>query len=50
MTRGVVVLLVSIAVWLVSLGMVSAKPRGDAVLPHDDLHSAPPPAAILDTR
>ena len=48
MTRGVVVLLVSIAAWLVSLGMVSAKPRGDALLPHDALHGTPPHAAIPD--
>lgn len=42
MKRGVAVLLVSIAVWLVSLGMVNAKPRGDATLPDEaPAHAAP---------
>jgi hypothetical protein len=50
MTRGVVVLLVSIAAWLVSLGMVSAKPRSDAVLPHDARDGAPTHPATLDPR
>ena len=31
MKRGVAVLLISIATWLVSLGMVNAKPRGDTI-------------------
>jgi len=39
MKRGVAVLLISIAVWLVSLGMVNAKPRGDATQP--SAHAAP---------
>jgi hypothetical protein len=50
MTRGVTVLLVSIAAWLVSLGIVSAKPRGDAVSPHDASHGARPHVAASDTR
>ena len=39
MKRGVAVLLISIAAWLVSLGMVNAKPRGDAMQP--SAHAAP---------
>ncbi len=35
MKRGVAVLLISIATWLVSLGMVNAKPRGDTTPPDD---------------
>lgn len=34
MKRGVAVLLISIAVWLVSLGMVNARPRDDAARSH----------------
>jgi hypothetical protein len=44
MKRGVAVLLISIATWLVSLGMVNAKPRDDAT--HFDeppAHAAPVP-------
>jgi len=42
MKRGVAVLLISIAVWLVSLGMVNAKPRGDAIRSDDaPAHTAP---------
>ena len=42
MKRGVAVLLISIAVWLVSLGMVNAKPRGDATRSDEpSAHAAP---------
>jgi len=41
MKRGVAVLLISIAVWLVSLGMVNARPRGDVARFDDAPRGAP---------
>ena len=42
MKRGVAVLLISIAVWLVSLGLVNARPRVDAThLDEPSAHAAP---------
>jgi hypothetical protein len=48
MKRGVVVLLVSIAVWFVSLAMVNAKPRRAWSPTHASL--APPSAAASAPR